>query len=135
MARTFDGLEAVTRYLQDQIDRHGARIAAAKKVIKERQRGGVRRAAARIEASTEARRAYRDALKALKSMTPASGRLGAVRLAEDIVERVRKALEVIAATAQHGNHDFSDGGDWAAVAGEAGEALNVLNEARKQTRV
>jgi hypothetical protein len=135
MARTFTGLGEVERYLQDRIDRQSARIAAAKQVMKERRRGADQRSAVDVEASTAARRAYRDALNALKALTPISGEVKAVRLADDIVERVRKALEVIYATSQHGNHDFSDGADWSTVAGEAGDALNILNEARKETRL
>jgi len=131
MKRAFSGVDDVKQHLEDRIDECNARITAARKAIKEKQRGGIRRAASEIEVCTEARRAYQDALKALNEITPDRERARLVRLAEDIVERVRKALEVIYATSKHGNHDIADGADWATVEGESGDALNLLNDARQ----
>lgn len=134
MKRIFSGVEAVEQHLENQIDRCNARIATAKKVLAKKLRGNVRQAATEIEAYTERRRAYRDALKALTEMRPSPGGPGdprSVLLAEDEVERVKSALKLIYETTQHGGHDISDGKDWATVEGEAETALTIVTEATK----
>ena len=137
MKPTFSGVDGVRRHLEDQIDRCNGQIATAKKVLAKKVRGNARQAATRIQVYTERRRAYQDALKALKPLTeirPGASAPAATRstlLAKDEAARVESALKLIYETTQHGNHDISDGGDWATVEGEAETALTIMTEAGK----
>jgi hypothetical protein len=130
------GVDAVRLYLQKRIDRCGTQIAAARKRAAPKPRTGGRRPAVRrpagrsaAETAVAARRAYRDALRALETVRPDSGTPAAVRLAREEVERVKAALAKIYEVTQHGNHDVAEAGDWSMVEGEAQTALNIVHEA------
>jgi len=134
MKPTFSGVDGVRRHIENQINRCNTQIATARKVLAKKVRGNVRQAKTRIAVYTERRRAYQDALTALKPLSetkPGAGAPGDGRsllVAKDEVSRVQSALKLIYETTQHGGHDISDGRDWATVEGEAETALTILTE-------
>lgn len=125
------GLDGVRLYLQRRIDRSSARIAAARKAAAAKARRGSRRRQPAADAEVAARRAYRDALRALESVASNGGGRAALRLAAEEVERVKSALARIYEVTQHANHDIASAGDWAIVEGEAQTALNIVHEAER----
>lgn len=133
MNRALGSVDAVRLYLQRRIDRCTARIAAARKAAagKPRRRRGTRGAQPAGTADAAARRAYRDALRALGAVSSTGGTPAALRLAAAEVERVKSALAKIYEVTQHANHDLASAGDWAIVEGEAQTALNIVHEAER----
>ncbi|HEV2280861.1 MAG TPA: hypothetical protein VGX75_00540 [bacterium] len=132
MKRIPGGVDAVRLYLQKRIDRSSARIAAArKKAVAKPRRGTRRRSRPAAGAELAARRAYRDALRALSAIRSEDGGASALRLAAEEVERVKSALARIYEVTQHANHDIASAGDWAIVEGEAQAALNTVREAER----
>jgi hypothetical protein len=121
------GVDAVRLYLQKRIDRSSARIAAARKAAAAKPRRGQPAAGAELAA----RRAYRDALRALGAIRSGGDGASALRLAAEEVERVKSALARIYEVTQHANHDIASAGDWAIVEGEAQAALNIVHEAER----
>jgi len=122
-----NGVDAVRRYLQKRIDRSDARIARARKAAAGKSRRGTPAAGADVAE----RRAYRDALKALNTISSVGARSAALRLAAEEVERVKSALARIYEVTQHANHDIAAAGDWSIVEGEAQAALNIVHEAER----
>ena len=131
MKRAPGGLDAVRLYLQKRIDRSSARIAAARKAAAAKPRRGTRRGQPAAGAELAARRAYRDALRALSAIRSGGDGASALRLAAEEVERVKSALARIYEVTQHANHDIASAGDWAIVEGEAQAALNIVHEAER----
>lgn len=126
------GVDAVRLYLQKRIDRSSARIAAARKAAAAKPRRGTRgRGTPAADSEIAARRAYRDALRALGAVRAEGDGASALRLAAEEVERVKSALARIYEVTQHANHDFASAGDWAIVEGEAQTALNIVHEAER----
>jgi hypothetical protein len=122
------GVDSVRQYLQKRIERCNTRIKRAK------PRRGAPRDRLQIQRDMAARRAYRDALRALDGIPSDVGASAAPRLAALEVDRVKSALARIYEVTQHANHDIVDAGDWAIVEGEAQGALNVVHEAEKALR-
>jgi hypothetical protein len=131
MARVPNGVEAVRRYLQKRLDRVDRRIARARKAAAAKTRRGARRGHPASGADAAERRAYRDALKALETISSTGDTPAALRLAAEEVERVKSALARIYEVTQHANHDIASAGDWSTVEGEAQAALNVVHEAER----
>jgi hypothetical protein len=131
MKREPGGVDAVRLYLQARIDRSSARIAAARKAAAAAPRRGPRRSQPAAGGEFAARRAYRDALRALGAIRPRDDGASALRLAAEEVERVKSALARIYEVTQHANHDIASAGDWAIVEGEAQAALNTVREAER----
>ncbi len=131
MGRVPSGVDAVRRYLQKQIDRSNARIARARKAAAGKARRGTRLGRPATGPDVAARRAYRDALRALNAIPSGGGTPADLRLAAEEVDRVKSALARIYEVTQHADHDIADGGDWATVEGEAQDALNIVREAEK----
>lgn len=126
------GLDAVRLYLQKRIDRSNARVAASRKAAVAKQGRGSRRRRPAADADAAARRAYRDALRALESVSADSGGgRAALRMAAEEVERVKSALAKIYEVSRHANHDIADAADWGIVEGEAQTALNIVHEAER----
>ena len=130
MNRAPSGLDGVRQYLQKRIDRSNARITAARKAAAKPRRGA-RRSQPAAGPEVAERRAYRDALRALDSISSDAGTSAALRLAAEEVERVKSALAKIYEVTQHANHDIADAGDWSIVEGEAQGALNLVREAER----
>lgn len=127
------GLDAVRLHLQQRIDRSGKRIAAARKAAAGKSRRGAGRRRPAAEAEVAARRAYRDALRALESVSAGGGGdQAALRMAAEEVERVKSALAKIYEVTQHANHDITEAADWGIVEGEAQTALNIVHEAERR---
>jgi hypothetical protein len=131
MDRVPNGVDAVRAYLQKRIDRSSRRIALARKAAGAKPRRGMRQRTAEVTPALAERRAYRDALRALDSMRPASAAPAALRLAAEEVERVKSALARIYEVTQHANHDIAEAADWSIVEGEAQTALNIVHEAER----
>ena len=131
MKRGPAGVDTVRLYLQKRIERSTARIARARKAAAAKRRRRTGRTKPTRTADGAARRAYRDALKALSRVSSGGDTHEALRLAAEEVERVKSALAKIYEVTQHANHDIASAGDWAIVEGEAQTALNVLHEAEK----
>ena len=125
------GLDAVRLYLQKRIDRCGARIAAGRKGAAGGSKRGAGRRPPAAEAEAAARKAYRDALRALESVSSVDGGRAALRMAAEEVERVKSALAKIYEVTRHANHDIADAADWGIVEGEAQTALNIVHEAER----
>jgi len=128
MGRVPGSVDSVRRYLEKRIERSSTRIALARKAAATKPRRGTRASDAEIGADLAARRAYRDALKALNAIPPDAAASEASRLAAEELARVKSALARIYEVTQHANHDITDAGDWAIVEGEAQAALNVFHE-------
>lgn len=127
------GLDAVRLYLQKRIDRSSARITAARKAGAGKSRRGAGRRRPAAEAEVAARKAYRDALRALESVSvDGGGGQAALRMAAEEVERVKSALAKIYEVTQHANHDIAEAADWGIVEGEAQTALNLVHEAERR---
>ncbi len=126
-----NGVDAVRRYLQKRIDRCDARIARARKAAAAKSRRGTRRRQPAGGADVAERRAYRDALKALNTISSTGRTPAALRLAAEEVQRVKSALAKIYEVTQHANHDIAEAGDWSIVEGEAQTALNIVHEAER----
>jgi hypothetical protein len=124
--------EAVRLYLQQRIDRCNARIARTRKAFAARRRRGAPRGKPETGPEMAARRAYRDALKALNGVSSDRDGPAALRLAAEEVERVKSALARIYEITQHANHDLSEAGDWTIVEGEAQAALNIVHEVERR---
>ena len=77
MKPTFSGVDGVRRHIENQINRCNAQIATARKVLAKKVRGNVRQAKTRIAVYTERRRAYQDALTALKPLSETKPGAGA----------------------------------------------------------
>jgi|GEM_PF-6236716 len=131
MKRAPSGVDAVRQYLQKRIDRCDARIARARKAAAAARRRKTGRAQPASGADVAERRAYRDALKALNSISSEGATSTALRLAAEEVGRVKSALAKIYEVTQHANHDISEAGDWSIVEGEAQTALNIVHEAER----
>ena len=129
-----DGVDAVRRYLQKRIDRGSTRIARARKAAAAKSRRGARRGQPAAGADVAERRAYRDALKALNTISSTGATPAALRLAAEEVARVKSALARIYEVTQHANHDIASAGDWSIVEGEAQAALNIVHEAERGRR-
>lgn len=125
MERPSSGVDSVRQYLQKQIERCTARIKRAK------PRRGAPGGRSHIERDLAARRAYRDALKALDGIPSGAGASAASRLAREELARVKSALARIYEVTQHANHDIAEAGDWGMVEGEAQTALNILHESER----
>jgi hypothetical protein len=131
MKKVPGGVDAVRLYLQKRIDRSSVRIAAARKKAAAKPRRGTRRIQPAAGAELAARRAYRDALRALGAVRSEDDGASALRLAAEEVQRVKSALARIYEVTQHANHDIASAGDWAIVEGEAQAALNTVREAER----
>jgi hypothetical protein len=131
MDRWAGGVDAVRLYLRKRIDRCTNRITLARKSAAAKPRRGTRRSQPETEPDVAERRAYRDALRALNSITSDGRSPAALRLAAEELDRVKSALARIYEVTQHANHDFNDAGDWTIVEGEAQAALNIVHEAEK----
>lgn len=131
MERVSGGLDAVRVHLEKRIERCNRRIALARKAAAATSRRRARRGPPATGPDVAARRAYRDALRALDSIPAGGGSPAAVRLAAEEVDRVKSALARIYEVTQHANHELAAAGDWAIVEGEAQTALNVVREAEK----
>ena len=131
MGRVPGSVDSVRRYLQERIERFSTRIALARKAAAAKPRRGARASDAEIGADLAARRAYRDALRALDAIPPDAAASEASRLAAEELARVKSALARIYEVTQHANHEIADAGDWTIVEGEAQAALNVFHEVEK----
>jgi len=127
MERAPVSVNSVRVYLQKRIERSSTRIALARKAAAKPPRGA-RLSDPEIEAEMAARRAYRDALRALDAIPPDAAAAEAARLEAEELARVKSALARIYEVTQHANHDIADAGDWSIVEGEAQTALNVFRE-------
>ena len=128
MARAPVSVGSVRQYLQQRIERSNTRIAVARKAAVAKPRRGARLADLEIAAEMAARRAYRDALRAVEAIPPDAAAAEASRLEAEELARVKSALARIYEVTQHANHDIADAGDWSIVEGEAQTALNVFRE-------
>jgi hypothetical protein len=129
--RVPSAVDAVRLYFQKRIDRCNRRIALARKAAGARPRRRERRGQPATAADVAERRAYRDALKALNTISSDGGTPAALRLAAEEVARVKSALARIYGVTQHASHDIAAAGDWAIVEGEAQAALNIVHEAER----
>jgi hypothetical protein len=128
MERAPASVESVRRYLRERIERSSTRITLARKAAAAKRGRGTRLSDAEIGAEMAARRAYRDALRALDAIPPDAAAAEASRLEAEELTRVKSALARIYEVTQHANHDIADAGDWSIVEGEAQTALNVFHE-------
>src|SRR5690349_18671150 len=101
MERAPADVNSVRVYLQKRIERSTMRIALARKAAAGKPRRGIGLSDPEMAAEMAARRAYRDALRALDAIPPDAAAAEAARLEAEELARVKSALARIYEVTQH----------------------------------